>query len=45
VHQVLDIARQGGDAISVATTAVGIRKTLAHCKSGYMCYYPKVRWE
>lgn len=45
VHQVLDKARQGGDAMSVASTAVGIRKTLTHCKSGYMCYYPEVRWE
>lgn len=45
VHQVLDAARQGGDAISVATTAVGIRKTLKHCQSGYMCYYPEARWK
>jgi U32 family peptidase len=44
VHQVLDKARQGGDAISVASTAVGIRNTPTHCKSGYMCYYPEVRW-
>jgi len=42
VHHVLDKARQGG-AMSVATTAVGIRKTLTHCQSGYMCYYPEVR--
>ena len=45
VHQVLEIARQGGDVKSVATTAVGIRRTLAHCESGYMCYYPEVRWQ
>ena len=45
VHQVLQTARLGGDAKRVATTAVGIRKTLAHCKSGYMCYYPEVRLE
>lgn len=45
VHQVLDTALQGGDAMRVATTAVGIRKTLKHCKSGYMCYYPEVRWK
>jgi len=45
VHQVLDKARQGGNAISVAMTAVGIRNTLAHCQSGYMCYYPEVRSE
>jgi U32 family peptidase len=45
VHQVLDTARQGGDAMCVATAAVGIRKTLTHCKSGYMCYYPEVRWQ
>ncbi|NMM27365.1 MAG: U32 family peptidase [Glaciimonas sp.] len=45
VHQVLDTALQGGDAMRVATTAVGIRKTLNHCQSGYMCYYPEVRWK
>lgn len=44
VHQVLEKARQGADAMSVATTAVGIRNTLAHCQSGYMCYYPEVRY-
>lgn len=43
VHKVLETARQGGDAESVAASAVGIRQTLAHCKSGYMCYYPEVR--
>lgn len=43
VRQVLDRARAGGDAASVAATAVGIRNTLSHCKSGYMCYYPEVR--
>lgn len=42
VHQVLKAARDGGDAKRVATTAVDIRKTLAHCKSGFMCYYPEV---
>ncbi|WP_025915924.1 U32 family peptidase [Herminiimonas sp. CN] len=44
VHQVLEKARQGADAMSVATTAVGIRKTVKHCQSGYMCYYPEVRY-
>lgn len=44
VHQVLEKARQGADAMSVATTAVGIRKTVTHCQSGYMCYYPEVRY-
>ncbi len=43
VCQVLDAARRGADATSVAATAVGIRKTLKHCQSGYMCYYPEVR--
>jgi putative protease len=42
VHQVLKAACDGGDAKHVATTAVDIRKTLAHCKSGFMCYYPEV---
>lgn len=45
VHQVLDTALQGGDAMHAAATAVGIRKTLKHCQSGYMCYYPEVRWK
>lgn len=43
VHKVLETARQGADAQAVAATAVGIRNTLAHCKSGYMCYYPEQR--
>lgn len=45
VHQVLTAAKQGGDAMQVATTAVGIRNTPTHCQSGYMCYYPEVRWK
>ena len=43
VRQVLDAARRGGDARSVASTAIGIRNTLKHCQSGYMCYYPEAR--
>lgn len=43
VQQVLEKAGQGADAASVAATAVGIRNTLTHCQSGYMCYYPEVR--
>lgn len=45
VYQVLEEVRKGGDSMTVATTAVGIRKTVTHCQSGYMCYYPEVRWE
>lgn len=43
VHKVLETAQRGGDEMSVAATAVGIRNTLTHCQSGYMCYYPEVR--
>jgi U32 family peptidase len=43
VRQVLDKARQGASAASVATAAVSIRNTVTHCQSGYMCYYPEVR--
>jgi collagenase-like PrtC family protease len=43
VRRVLDRARDGADAAEVAATAVGIRDTPAHCRSGYMCYYPEVR--
>jgi U32 family peptidase len=43
VRQVLDKARQGESAASVATAAVNIRNTVSHCQSGYMCYYPEVR--
>lgn len=45
VHQVLETARGGADAMGVAAAAVDIRKTLTHCASGYMCYYPEVRRE
>jgi collagenase-like PrtC family protease len=43
VHQVLEAAKAGADASTVAAVAVDIRKTLKHCQSGYMCYYPEVR--
>lgn len=43
VNRVLEKARQGADAAAVAATAIGIRNTPAHCRSGYMCYYPEVR--
>lgn len=43
VAKVLAAARRGETAEQVAATAVGIRGTETHCRSGYMCYYPEVR--
>lgn len=45
VRKVLDKDLDGCDATTVCSTAVGIRETFEHCKSGYMCYYPEVRWK
>jgi collagenase-like PrtC family protease len=44
VRQVLDGINQGADEGSAAALAVSIRKVPGHCASGYMCYYPEVRW-
>lgn len=44
VRQVLDGLRQGADEADAAALAVGLRKFPGHCRSGYMCYYPEVRW-
>ena len=43
VQQVLSSVKNGCDEASAAATALAIRKTLSHCQSGYMCYYPEVR--
>lgn len=44
VRRVLDAQRGGAAEDAVRATAVGVRGTVAHCRSGYMCYYPEVRW-
>lgn len=44
VRQVLDSVHQGADEASAAALAVSIRNVPGHCASGYMCYYPEVRW-
>lgn len=44
VRQVLDSVKHGASHATAATLAVGIRRQDAHCRSGYMCYYPEVRW-
>lgn len=45
VSRVLEEVVKGGDAQSVASCAVNIRKTPQHCQTGYMCYYPEVKWK
>lgn len=44
VRQVLDGVQQGASEADAAALAVGIRQSAGHCRSGYMCYYPEVRW-
>ncbi len=43
VQQVLAKVNSGCAEADAADTALAIRKTLTHCQSGYMCYYPEVR--
>jgi hypothetical protein len=40
VDQVLD----GATPEVAAEVAVSMRQAADHCRSGYMCYYPEVRW-
>lgn len=42
VRRVLDGLAHGAEA--AAALAVGLRGVPGHCASGYMCYYPEVRW-
>lgn len=44
VRRVVDAVHSGKDEAAAAAIAVGIRNTPAHCRSGFMCYYPEVRW-
>lgn len=43
VRRVVDRAATGASESEVCQSAVAIRGTEAHCRSGYMCYYPEVR--
>jgi len=45
VRRVLDVQRSGEVENAVRATAVGVRNTLTHCQSGFMCYYPELRWQ
>lgn len=43
VRLVLQEVLQGTGEDCATNVAVGIRNTLDHCRTGYMCYYPEVR--
>jgi collagenase-like PrtC family protease len=45
VRAVVDRVHGGSPQRDVAEFAVGIRKSEAHCRTGFMCYYPEVRWK
>ncbi len=45
VRAVVDRVHAGSPHQEVAAFAVGIRKTEEHCRAGFMCYYPEVRWK
>jgi len=45
VRAVVDRVHGGSAQRAVAEFAVGIRKTEQHCRAGFMCYYPEVRWK
>lgn len=44
VRAVVDRVHAGATPAAAAEFAVGLRHTEDHCRSGYMCYYPEVRW-
>lgn len=44
VRAVVDRVRAGATAAAAAEFAVSLRGAADHCRSGYMCYYPEVRW-
>lgn len=45
VHAVVERVHGGRSQQEVAEFAVSIRKTEEHCRAGFMCYYPEVRWK
>jgi U32 family peptidase len=44
VRSVVDQVASGASPEAVAAFAVALREAPDHCRSGYMCYYPEVRW-
>lgn len=44
VRAVLDRVAGGASPQDAAAFAVSMRQATDHCRSGYMCYYPEVRW-
>ena len=45
VRAVVDRVHGGSPHREAAAFAVGIRNTEEHCRAGFMCYYPEVRWQ
>jgi collagenase-like PrtC family protease len=45
VRAVVDRLHAGDSPAAAAAFAVGLRGTEDHCRCGYMCYYPEVRWD
>ena len=45
VRAVVDRVHAGSPHREVSAFAVGIRNTEEHCRAGFMCYYPEVRWK
>ena len=45
VRAVVDRVHAGSPHQEVSAFAVGIRNTEEHCRAGFMCYYPEVRWK
>ncbi|HUW36800.1 MAG TPA: U32 family peptidase [Rhodocyclaceae bacterium] len=45
VRAVVDRVHGGSPHQEAAKFAVGIRKAEEHCRTGFMCYYPEVRWQ
>jgi U32 family peptidase len=44
VRAVLDRVAAGATPQAAAAFAVGMRDATERCRSGFMCYYPEVRW-
>jgi U32 family peptidase len=44
VRAVVDQVLDGATPEVAAEVAVSMRQAADHCRSGYMCYYPEVRW-
>lgn len=44
VRAVLERVEAGASPQAAAEFAVSLRQAPGHCRTGYMCYYPEVRW-